>query len=108
MPAWSPDGKSIAFASNKDGEFNIYTINPDGTDLKRITTQTGNELEPNWSPDSKTIVYTGDGIPTAKYPEGASREIFIINLTEKEIIPKRITHNNVDESSPAWAPKFEN
>ena len=55
-PAWSPDGSRIAFASNVGGHYDLYTIRPDGTDLKRITSTIDSDLEPSWSPDGSRLV----------------------------------------------------
>ena len=75
-PAWSPDGKSIAFQSNRDGPYHIYVMNTDGSNLRQITS--GNENDdrhPNWSPDGKTIaVDTGSEI---------RREIALIDVASK-------------------------
>jgi len=62
-PAWSPDGKKIAFASDRERSDNwqIYTINIDGTGLKRLTdfdTQGAEYAKPQWSPDGKKILFT--------------------------------------------------
>ena len=54
-PSWSPDGTRIAFASNMSGQFQIYIINPDGTNLTPVTTGGGDW--PTWSPDSSTIAF---------------------------------------------------
>ena len=107
MPVWSPDGKKIVFASTRAGDFDIYVVNSDGSNLKQITNQPGNELDPDWSPDSKAIIYSGDGFPTTKHPEARSREIFTIHLSEKHKSPRRITHNDVDENHPVWAPNLD-
>lgn len=56
QPVWSPDGTRIAFAGNGGGTYDIYTIKPDGTDLKRITSSVDSELEPGWSPDGTRFV----------------------------------------------------
>ena len=53
FPSWSPDGTRIAFTSLRDGDYEIYTINPDGTDLKRLTDRPGNDAHCAWSPDGK-------------------------------------------------------
>lgn len=57
-PVWSPDGKSIAFASNRSGPANhaqIYVVNPDGTGLRRISSLPGSYAQPSWSADGTKI-----------------------------------------------------
>ncbi len=54
-PRWSPDGTRIAFASNSSGQVQIYTIQPDGSNLTQVTTGGGDW--PTWSPDSSTIAF---------------------------------------------------
>ena len=49
-PAWSPDGGRIAFASDRDGNFEIYTMTPAGTDLVRLTETPDQEVSVGWSP----------------------------------------------------------
>ena len=47
---WSPDGKKIAFASNRDGNYEIYTMNADGTNQTRITNDPAPQTDPSWQP----------------------------------------------------------
>jgi eukaryotic-like serine/threonine-protein kinase len=63
-PALSPDGRYIAFSSNIVAEANIWRIDSDGSNLKRLTSGDG-EAAPHWSPDGRWIVYQGlkDGKP---------------------------------------------
>ena len=49
-PAWSPSGDWIAFASNHEGNYDIYLIRPDGSDLKRFSNSPEQELSVGWSP----------------------------------------------------------
>lgn len=49
-PRWSPDGTAIVFASNRDGNWELYTIRADGTGLTRLTETPGDETEPAWRP----------------------------------------------------------
>ena len=64
-PAWSPDGTLIAFQSNRcacngvggQAEYDIYTVRPDGTGLRRLTTWPGEEGVGGWSPDGTMLAY---------------------------------------------------
>jgi len=49
-PAWSPDGEWIAFASNHEGNYDIYLIRPDGSELTRLTQSPEPELSVGWGP----------------------------------------------------------
>jgi TolB protein len=59
-PNWSPDGKQIVFESTKDGKFAVYTIQTDGSDLRKLTSGESNDEQPRWSPDGKQIVFISD------------------------------------------------
>src|SRR3977135_4526906 len=54
-PAWSPDGKSIAFQSNRDGPYHIYVMNTDGSNLRQLPSGDTDDRHPTWSPDGKAI-----------------------------------------------------
>ena len=56
-PAWSPDGKQIAFTSTRDGNQEIYLINADGQNLRRVTQDPGMDAHPTWTPDGKSILF---------------------------------------------------
>jgi TolB protein len=59
MPAFSPDGSKIAFAAIRDSpNFNIYVMNRDGSNLRRLTTSKLDDLAPAWSPSGTQIVFT--------------------------------------------------
>lgn len=64
-PSVSPDGRFIAFASDRAGKFNIWRIDSDGTNLKQLTSGDDDQF-PEFSPDSESIVYQGfvKGVPT--------------------------------------------
>ena len=59
-PSWSPDGTKIAFASNLDGNANIFTIGIDGRDQIRITNHPGPDTHPDWSPNGEQIAFMGN------------------------------------------------
>jgi TolB protein len=57
-PAWSPDGKTIAFAGNRNAAWQIFLMNPDGSNLRLLAATEGRGTSPKWSPDGRTIYYT--------------------------------------------------
>ena len=62
VPRWSPDGKQIAFFSNRSGRPQIWTIKPDGSNLQQLTDAPGVGCQtPVWSPDGKRLVCTRFG-----------------------------------------------
>ena len=57
-PAWSPDGRTLAFLSSRDGNSQVYLLSMEGGEAKKLTTlSTGADLF-QWSPDGKTIAFT--------------------------------------------------
>ena len=93
-PAWSPDGKSIAFQSNRDGPYHIFVMNSDGSNLRQITSGDNDDRHPNWSPDGKTIaVDTGSEI---------KREIALIDVASKN--RTQITKLGMTAQFPSFSP----
>ena len=54
----APDRTRIAFSSNRNGSFDLYLMDADGRNLRRLTSEAGNEGDPSWTPDGARIVYT--------------------------------------------------
>ena len=57
ISGWSPDGTRLVFESNRNGQWDIYTVRIDGTGLLPLTNDFAEDHTPRWSPDGQSIVY---------------------------------------------------
>ena len=65
-PCWSPDGKWIAFCSDRSGNYDIYIIPSTGGEAIRITSSPEQEVRPAWSPDGKKVAFDTNVSPSNK------------------------------------------
>ena len=59
-PSWSPDGSRLAVALSRDGHTQVYTVNADGSGLRRVSNSSGIDTEPQFSADGQSIYFTSD------------------------------------------------
>ena len=93
-PRVSPDGKTIAFASTRDKNQNIWTMSADGKNLKRLTSPAALENGPTWSPDGKRIAFASG--------RTGNFEIWVMNADGSE--QKRLTDDPKIDFCPVWSP----
>lgn len=74
LPAWSPDGRMIAFVSQRDGNPEIYVMFADGSQQTRLTFAPGGDWRPAWLPDSRHLVFTSD--------RNGSNDIFLLAVPD--------------------------
>ncbi|MBY0497968.1 MAG: hypothetical protein K2Y23_27495 [Cyanobacteria bacterium] len=109
FPIWSPKGDRIVFSRIVDGDYEIFTIAPDGTGAKRLTSTIGNDAHQGWSPDGSHIVFASsrmgfkdEGAYTdAPQPYG---ELFVIRADGSGLV--QLTDNQWEEGTPAWRPRL--
>ena len=91
---WSPEGKRIAFETNRDGNWEIYVINIDGSSLINLTNNPAEDRSPSWAPDGESIVFVSD--------RDGNQEIYRIELESGSEV--RITNTEGSELLPAYRP----
>jgi uncharacterized protein YjdB len=86
-PAWSPDGRHIAFVTNRPMGPGIFVMNADGSALRRVTAGGSN---PQWSPDGSKIVFENSG------------DIFVVNADGSQLV-KLTGPGDENDFHPAWS-----
>jgi TolB protein len=94
VPVFSPDGKQIAFMSARDGNPEIYVMNADGSNVRRLTNHPAGESSPTWSPSGSQIAFTSDRTGKA--------QIYVVNTDGSNF--RRITVNESEADRPTWSP----
>ena len=99
-PVLSPNGARVAFARNVRGQFDLYVMSVDGTDVRRVMrAPNSDEVLPSWSPDSSKLAYTA----TTATPNGWQSDIYRIRLSDGRF--RRITFTpKTKEFAPDWSP----
>ena len=82
-PVWSPDGKQIAFATDRNGNFDIYLVSAEGGVAKRITTNSATEIPLAFSPDGREIYFTAQiqkAAENVQFASGWITELYKVSI----------------------------
>lgn len=93
-PAWSPDGGSIAFTSDRDGRLGVFVMDEDGGGVKRLTDSASHSYRPDWSPDGSRIAFVSE--------RDGNAEIYVMDRDGTNV--QRLTNAPAHDSDPAWSP----
>ncbi len=94
LPSWSPDGRKIVFVSERDGNFEVYVMNADGSGQRNLTRHPGHDSAPAWSPDGRKIAFTTK--------RDGNFEVYVMNADGSG--QQNLTRNPAPDRSPSGRP----
>jgi Tol biopolymer transport system component len=95
LPTWSPDNQSVAFVSGRDFNNEIYVMDADGSNERRLTFNRASDMYPAWSPDGSRIAFSST--------DNADSNIFLINADGSNL-QRVMTGTDLSEWLPRWRP----
>lgn len=103
-PTWSPDSSQLALGGCCEAGYDIYVVNADGNDVRRVTDERDNGVDgafmPAWSPDGAKIAYS-----VTRYDEGSQDETHGISIVNVDGgVPVVITWSSNHDDMPVWSP----
>ena len=106
MPVWSNDGKKIAFASNRYGNFDVFVISAEGGRVKRLTYHSTDEYPYSFSSNNKGVIFGGqrmDAVNHRQFPTGSQPELYQVPVKGGQVaqlftVPAELVQVNKDGS----------
>jgi TolB protein len=95
-PAWSKDGTTLAFMSDRsETKLDVAIVRPDGNGLEFLTDGPANERNPTWSPNLPQLAGVSD--------EDGDQEIYLLDVATKTV-SRQLTRNGYLDGNPVWSP----
>jgi TolB protein len=92
--AWSPDGLSLAYYSNRNGSFDLFISDVHGSAVRQMTFSPADELMPDWSPDGRYLAFSSGGDDQA--------DIYVLQVVQELLY--QLTNTATYNLSPDWLP----
>ncbi len=95
-PAWSPTGGEIAFVSDRSGSPQIWVMESDGANVRRLVEEGGHCDSPDWSLDGRYVVYSWQA------PQRWKHDVYIVEVATGAI--RQLTSGSGSKENPHWSP----
>ncbi|MGI8586102.1 MAG: TolB family protein [Chloroflexia bacterium] len=95
-PALSPDGKSIAFFSDRTHNNDVFVMDRAGTTVTNLTNSEAGDTSPSWAPDSSRVVFSSNR-------DGAGYRLYIVAPDSSHLTPLTQGDSGYDDTFPAWS-----
>ncbi len=96
-PVLSPDGKKLAYVSDRTGQPQVYLMDLSSKKVTRISRKGGYNTSPAWSPDSSMVAFTSQ-------KRGSKSTIYRVRIDDNLGTQTRVSPENISSESPAWSP----
>ena len=96
-PAWSPDGTKLAFSSHRDGDSEIFVMDRNGSNLRKLTNNDWSDELPDWSPDGRRLVFSS----TKGDEQDIDFDLFIMNEKGRT---RKVIGGVTTEANATWSP----
>ena len=103
-PSWSPDGRQLVFSGGQGGLTDLYIVDRDGRNLRRLTNDRNGDNQPQWSPDGRTIAFVSDRGPQTDF-DNLKFSRWQVSLYDLESGRVSVVPNQAGQNlNPMWAP----
>lgn len=99
QPNWSPMGDLIAYQSFSEGQWDVWVMNADGGDQRKITSGAGDKTDPSFSPDGRWVVCSWE------MPEDEGADLYMVPVDGGRLI--RVTRSGGYDGAASWSPEGE-
>ena len=96
-PVLSPDGKMLAYVSDRTGQPQVYIMDLSSNKVTRISRKGGYNTSPAWSPDSSMVAFTSQ-------KRGSKSTIYRVRIDDNLGTQTRVSPENISSESPSWSP----
>lgn len=93
-PQWSPDGSQVLFVSDRTGNFDLFVMDADGSNIVQLTDDPGRDFEARWSPDGGRIAFASD--------RAGTQDIWLMEADGGNLV--QLTDFAGIQDDPAWSP----